>query len=98
MGLRMLRPRRLGSLCSVSTTRVSHRTLPDAAACAMLTAMDVKAKFAEYEYTIKLLSEKLEELAATNERLQAGLDAHSTLQSIYRDESAPRSDRIKAAN
>jgi hypothetical protein len=64
----------------------------------MLSVMDVKSKFAEYEYTIKLLTEKLEELAETNERLQAGLDAHSTLQSIYRDESAPRSDRIKAAN
>jgi len=60
--------------------------------------MDVKAKFAEYEYTIKLLTEKLSELAATYESLKAGLDAHSTLQAIYRDESAPRSDRIKAAN
>ena len=60
--------------------------------------MDVKAKFAEYEYTIKLLTTKLSELAAVNESMKAGLDAHSTLQSIYRDESAPRSDRIKAAN
>ena len=64
-----------------------------------MAVMDsVKAKFDQYEYTIKLLTAKLAELAATNERLQAGLDAHSTLQAIYRDESAPRSDRIRAAN
>ena len=44
---------------------------------------------------------KIDELSAENERLRAGLTpstAHSTLQAIYRDESAPRSDRIKAAN
>ena len=64
-----------------------------------MAAMDsIASKFAEYEYTIKLLTAKLEELAAANESLKAGLDAHSTLQAIYRDESAPRSDRIKAAN
>ena len=63
-----------------------------------MAAMDsVKAQIDELELIIKLQVQKLEELSAENERLKAGLTAHSTLQSVYRDESAPRSDRIKAA-
>jgi len=58
----------------------------------------IEAKLNEYETLLKLQMAKIAELSAENERLKAGLDAHSTLQSIYRDESAPRSDRIKAAN
>ena len=58
----------------------------------------IEAKLNEYETLLKLQMAKIAELGAENERLKAGLDAHSTLQSIYRDESAPRSDRIKAAN
>jgi hypothetical protein len=42
-----------------------------------MTAMDsVKAKFDEYEYIIKLLTAKAEELAAENERLRAAAGAH----------------------
>src|SRR5262249_16086422 len=59
----------------------------------------------EYESVIQKLTTALEQfaaenarLAAENERLKAGLTAHSTLQAIYRDESAPRSDRIRAAD
>ena len=66
-----------------------------------MAAMDsVKARIDELECIVKLQMAKIAELSAENERLKVGfgLDAHSTLQAIYRDESAPRSDRIKAAN
>ena len=67
-----------------------------------MAAMDsIEAKLNEYETLLKLQMAKIDELSAENERLRAGLTpstAHSTLQAIYRDESAPRSDRIKAAN
>src|SRR5215471_12388733 len=64
-----------------------------------MAAMDsIEAKLNEYDTLLKLQMAKIAELAVENERLKAGLDAHSTLQAIYRDESAPRSDRIKAAN
>jgi hypothetical protein len=66
-----------------------------------MAAMDsVKARIDELECIVKLQMAKIDELSAENERLKVGfgLDAHSTLQAIYRDESAPRSDRIKAAN
>lgn len=64
-----------------------------------MAAMDsVKAKFDEYEYTIRLLTAKLEELAAENERLKSSLGAHGVLKLIYSDQNAPRSDRIKAAS
>jgi hypothetical protein len=58
---------------------------------------DTQSKLAEYEGIIRLLTEKLKELVAENERLKAGLDAHSTLQSIYRNEAESSSTRIKAA-
>src|SRR5262249_33007637 len=64
----------------------------------VMAAMDsIASKFAEYEYTIKLLTAKLEEMAAENERLRAGSSAHSTLQSIYRNPASPEGNRIKAA-
>ena len=66
-----------------------------------MAAMDsVKARIDELECIVKLQMAKIDELSAQNERLKVGLglDAHGTLQAIYRDESAPRSDRIKAAN
>ena len=64
-----------------------------------MAAMDsIEAKLNEYETLLKLQMAKIDELSAENEALKAGLDAHGTLQTIYRDQSAPRSDRIKAAN
>jgi hypothetical protein len=64
-----------------------------------MTAMDsIKAKFDEYEYLLKLQNEKIEELAAENERLKSGADAHTTLQSIYRNPASPEGNRIKAAS
>jgi hypothetical protein len=63
-----------------------------------MAAMDsIASKFAEYEYTIKLLTAKLEETAAELERVRAESDAHSTLQSIYRNPASSESNRIKAA-
>jgi hypothetical protein len=41
--------------------------------------------------------QKIEELAAENELLRSGLDAHSTLKEIYLDRNAPQGNRIKAA-
>jgi hypothetical protein len=63
-----------------------------------MAAMDsIKSKFDEYEITIKLLTAKLQELADENERLKSGLDAHSTLRAIYRNEAEPSGTRVKAA-
>jgi len=63
-----------------------------------MAAMDsIASKFAEYEYTIKLLTAKLEETAAELERVRAESDAHSTLQSIYRNPASSEGNRIKAA-
>src|SRR6516164_841444 len=57
----------------------------------------IKSKFDEYEYLLKLMTAKIEELSAENERLKSNLGAHGTLRLIYSDPDAPRSDRIKAA-
>src|SRR6516225_4140211 len=63
-----------------------------------MTAMDsVAAKLAEYETLLKLQTAKIEELAAENEQLKAGLGAHEVLQSIYRNPAACEGNRIKAA-
>ena len=63
-----------------------------------MAAMDsIASKFAEYEYTIKLLTAKLEETVAELERVRAEGDAHCTLKSIYLDPAAPQGNRIKAA-
>jgi hypothetical protein len=65
----------------------------------VMAAMDsIASKFAEYEYTIKLLTAKLEELAAENERLTSALGgAHATLRTIYSDSNQPAGVRVKAA-
>jgi len=64
----------------------------------VMAAMDsIASKFAEYEYTIKLLTAKLEELAAENERLKANAGAHGTLKLIYSDDNQPAGLRVKAA-
>jgi hypothetical protein len=57
----------------------------------------VAAKLAEYETLLKLQTAKIEELAAENEQLKAGLGAHEVLQSIYRNPAACEGNRIKAA-
>jgi hypothetical protein len=52
---------------------------------------------AQYDDILQKLTEKLKELVAENERLKAGLDAHSTLKSIYADANQPAGVRVKAA-
>jgi hypothetical protein len=63
----------------------------------MAVMESIKTKFAEYEYTIKLLTAKVEELAAENELLKSNLDAHQTLRQIYSNPDSAESNRIKAA-
>jgi hypothetical protein len=63
-----------------------------------MTAMDsVAAKLREYETLLKLQMQKIEELAAENERLRTGAGAHQVLQSIYRNPDSHEGNRIKAA-
>jgi hypothetical protein len=63
-----------------------------------MTAMDsVAAKLKEYEYLLKLQMQKIEELAAENERLKANSSAHQTLQAIYRNEAESSNTRVRAA-
>ena len=63
-----------------------------------MTARDsIKAKFDEYEYIIKLLTAKAEELAAENERLRSVAGAHGVLKAIYGNPDEPTGHRIKAA-
>jgi hypothetical protein len=63
-----------------------------------MAAMDsIASKFREYEYTIKLLTAKLEELAAENESLRSGLGAHGVLKLVYSDNNQPAGVRVKAA-
>jgi hypothetical protein len=51
----------------------------------------------EYDDVIRQLMAKVEQLAAENAALKAGLDAHSTLKSIYGDSSQPAAVRVRAA-
>jgi hypothetical protein len=53
---------------------------------------------AEYDDVIRQLMAKVEQLAAENAALKAGLDAHSTLKSIYADANQPAGVRVKAAS
>jgi hypothetical protein len=63
----------------------------------MLAAMTDTEK-AEYEGIIRLLTAKLEELAADNERLKSSeLTAHQALKMIYGDSSQPAGVRVRAA-
>jgi hypothetical protein len=65
---------------------------------AFMTAMDsVKAELDEAAYIIRRLTAQVTELIAENERLKAGLDAHSVLQSIYRNSASTEANRIRAA-
>ena len=65
----------------------------------VMAAMDsIASKFAEYEYTIKLLTAKVEEQAAEIDRLTSALGgAHATLRTVYSDNSQPAGVRVKAA-
>ena len=64
----------------------------------VMAAMDsIASKFAEYEYTIRLLTAKLEETAAELERVRTEGGAHVALKEIYLDPAAPQGNRIKAA-
>ena len=52
---------------------------------------------AEYERVIQLLTAKVEELLAANERLTSELTAHQTLRAIYSDSTQPATVRVRAA-
>src|SRR6516165_7130728 len=64
----------------------------------VMTDMDSQSKLAEYEGLVRLLTAKLEELAAENTRLRSEKsDALSVLREVYNDPTASPSHRIKAA-
>jgi hypothetical protein len=55
------------------------------------------AEKAEYERVIRMLTAKVEELVAANERLSSELTAHQTLRAIYSDSTQPATVRVRAA-
>jgi hypothetical protein len=55
------------------------------------------AEKAEYEDMVRLLTVKLEQLAAENARLRSEAGAHDVLRNIYGDVSQPAGVRVKAA-
>jgi hypothetical protein len=67
----------------------------------MLVAMtdtDIQSKLGEYENMVRLLTAKLEELAAENARLRSSENtAHSVLREVYNDPTASPAVRVKAA-
>jgi hypothetical protein len=54
-------------------------------------------KLAEYEGIIRMLTAKIEELVAENERLRAQGGAHAALKDVYLDRDLPEALRVKAA-
>jgi hypothetical protein len=65
---------------------------------AAMTYTDIQSKLAEYEDMVRLLTVKLQELAAENTKLRSEKsDALSVCQSIYNDPDAPLAIRTKAA-
>ena len=64
----------------------------------MTVADSIKAQLDEAEFVIREQMARIEDLTAEVERLKAGLDAHGTLQQIYRNPDTAESNRIKAAN
>jgi hypothetical protein len=63
-----------------------------------MTDTDIQSKLVEYESVVRLLTAKLEELAAENARLRSEKsDALSVLREVYNDPAASPAHRIKAA-
>jgi hypothetical protein len=63
-----------------------------------MTDTDLQSKLAEYEDVVRLLTAKLEELAAENARLRSSENnAHSVLREVYNDPTASSAVRVKAA-
>src|SRR6516164_5923556 len=67
----------------------------------MLVAMtdtDIQNTLAEYEDMVRLLTAKLEQLAAENARLRSSENsAHAVLREVYNDPTASPAVRVKAA-
>src|SRR6516165_9487313 len=59
---------------------------------------DLEAKLKRHEDALIACMAEITKLAAENASLRSADGAIDVLRNIYRDESAPRSDRIKAAN
>jgi hypothetical protein len=55
------------------------------------------AEKAEYDEVVRMLTVKLEQLAAENARLRSEAGAHDVLRNIYGDSSQPAGVRVKAA-
>jgi hypothetical protein len=55
-------------------------------------------KLQRHEHALELCMAEIQKLRAENAALRSADGAIDVLRNIYRDESAPRSDRIKAAN
>ena len=63
-----------------------------------LTEAEFQNRLAEYEGMVRLLTAKLEELAAENTRLRSSENnAHSVLREVYDDPTASPAVRVKAA-
>ena len=62
-----------------------------------MTEESAEQKLKRYEYVLDAQADEIDKLRAEVARLTEGADAHSTLQSIYRDRDLPESLRAKAA-
>jgi hypothetical protein len=63
-----------------------------------MTDAEFQNRLAEYEGMVRLLTAKLEELAAENTRLRSSENnAHSVLREVYNDPTASPAVRVKAA-
>ena len=63
-----------------------------------MTDAEFQNRLAEYEDMVRLLTAKLEELAAENARLRSSENnAHSVLREVYNDPTASPAVRVKAA-
>jgi hypothetical protein len=63
-----------------------------------MTDAEFQNRLAEYEGMVRLLTAKLEELAAENARLRSSENnAHSVLREVYNDPTASPAVRVKAA-
>src|SRR6516225_4082726 len=63
-----------------------------------MTDAEFQNRLAEYENMVRLLTAKLEELAAENARLRSSENnAHSVLREVYNDPTASPAVRVKAA-